>query len=83
MTGTVSIVTGANVGLGYQSALRLAEKGSKVVMCCRSTKRCDAAAAEMKETNAELDLVTMQLDLGSFIAEFLSVSLPSPSPCFL
>lgn len=66
MTGTVSIVTGANVGLGYYSALHLAEKGSKVVLGCRSVTKCDAAAAAMQESSdASLDLVTMKLDLGS------------------
>ena len=72
LTGTVSLVTGGNIGIGYYSALALAQKGSTVVLGCRSVAKCEAAAAAM---NAELGnsssspapLVTaMQIDTSDF-----------------
>ncbi len=36
LTGTVSLVTGGNIGIGYYSALALARKGAHVVIACRS-----------------------------------------------
>jgi hypothetical protein len=36
MAEKVCIVTGANTGLGKNIALRLAERGAKVVMACRN-----------------------------------------------
>ncbi len=42
-TGRVVIVTGANSGVGYESAVTLAGKGAKVVMACRSLDKAEAA----------------------------------------
>ncbi len=39
LTGTVSLVTGGNIGIGYYSALALARKGAHVVIACRSQVR--------------------------------------------
>ena len=43
LKGKVAIVTGANTGLGFETALDLYEKGAKVIVACRSeTKGLDA-----------------------------------------
>ena len=64
-SGKTVIVTGANNGLGYESARALAKKGAHVIMTSRSMDKGNAARdVILKETpNASLDV--MPLDLGS------------------
>ncbi len=65
LTGKVAIVTGANSGIGYDTAAALADNGAAVIMACRNLKKGQAAlerlTAEVPNANAEL----MQLDLAS------------------
>ena len=67
-TGKVMIVTGANAGLGYESALALAKKEATVVMACRNLSKAEAAKAKILQAvpNAKLDIIQMDLtDLES------------------
>jgi NAD(P)-dependent dehydrogenase (short-subunit alcohol dehydrogenase family) len=47
LTGRVAIITGSSRGLGFASALRMAEHGAKVVICGRKADACVAAAAQI------------------------------------
>jgi NAD(P)-dependent dehydrogenase (short-subunit alcohol dehydrogenase family) len=65
-TGRVVVVTGANSGLGYESALALARKGAHVIMACRSAQRAADARQAIEDActpGASIDV--MPLDLGS------------------
>jgi hypothetical protein len=42
-SGRVFFVTGANSGLGYQTAKLLAGRGARVLLGCRSLERAEAA----------------------------------------
>src|SRR5579859_1701344 len=76
-SGRVAIVTGANSGIGWETARALAQKGATVIMACRSLERANAAANQVKALKPAGKVVVMPLDLGdlesvrAFAAEFL------------
>ncbi|CAM9848675.1 unnamed protein product [Discosporangium mesarthrocarpum] len=55
MSDRVVIVTGANTGIGKQTALSLAGMGATVVMACRSMERGEGAKADIERTLSEGD----------------------------
>jgi NAD(P)-dependent dehydrogenase (short-subunit alcohol dehydrogenase family) len=63
MEGKVCIVTGANTGLGFETARGLAEAGAHVVMVCRSLERGEKPRQKIiKMTdNPNVDLLTCDL----------------------
>lgn len=67
-TGRVVVVTGANAGLGLETARALAGAGAHVVMAARDADKAAAAADGIRAgiPGASLELVTLDLaDLGS------------------
>lgn len=65
LKGKVIIVTGANVGLGYESTKIFAQKNATVIMACRSKERADEARNQIVNEFPNADLITMTLDLSS------------------
>lgn len=63
--GRIAVVTGANTGLGYETALALAGKGAKVIMACRNQDKANDAMANIKKQVADADLDFIKLDLNS------------------
>ncbi|KAL7537958.1 hypothetical protein ACHAXR_008170 [Thalassiosira sp. AJA248-18] len=71
MKGKVVIVTGANTGIGYQSALKLANAGAHTIVAARSEKKGLEAVKkikqELKSAGSEANNVQyLPLDLASF-----------------
>jgi NAD(P)-dependent dehydrogenase (short-subunit alcohol dehydrogenase family) len=64
--GRVAVITGANTGLGYETAKVLAERGATVVLACRNPQRAAEAAARIGEAAPGAQLTTVELDLASF-----------------
>src|SRR5258708_5786498 len=62
--GRVAIVTGANSGIGWETARALAQKGATVIMACRSQSKANPAADQIKALNPSGQVVVMSLDLG-------------------
>jgi NAD(P)-dependent dehydrogenase (short-subunit alcohol dehydrogenase family) len=65
LTGTTTVVTGANAGLGFATAEALARKGSHVVMASRNHDKAMAAADRIRETTPEASVEVVIMDLGS------------------
>ena len=64
LDGRVFFVTGANSGLGYETARVLAGKGSRVLMGCRSEARATDAMDRIRADFPKADLKFVPLDLG-------------------
>ncbi|MEV6823888.1 SDR family NAD(P)-dependent oxidoreductase [Amycolatopsis sp. NPDC051102] len=60
--GRVAVITGANTGLGFDTAKVLAERGATVVLAVRDVEKGKQAAARLG-TNA--DVTVQELDLSS------------------
>lgn len=63
-TGRVAIVTGANSGLGWETARALANRGATVIMACRSIAKGNPAADQITALKPSGNIVVMELDLG-------------------
>lgn len=65
--GRVALITGANSGLGLESARALAAAGATVLLACRSLARAEAARRELLAgSGGALDLIELDLaDLES------------------
>jgi len=64
-SGRVAVVTGANGGLGLETARELARKGAHVVMAVRNQQKAQDAAADIRAEVPDADLELVALDLGS------------------
>jgi len=65
MKGKVSLITGANAGIGKRAAKRLAGAGSSVIMVCRNANAGEKAAEEIRQETGNGDVQVLQADLSS------------------
>ncbi|WP_255194185.1 oxidoreductase [Natronobeatus ordinarius] len=63
--GRTIVVTGANSGIGLETARELARNGATVVMACRDLDRAEAAADDVRGDVPEADLRVERCDLAS------------------
>jgi NAD(P)-dependent dehydrogenase (short-subunit alcohol dehydrogenase family) len=63
-TDRLAIVTGANTGIGFETALALARKGANVILACRNAEKGQAAARRIQEARPSGSISFMQLDLA-------------------
>lgn len=64
LRGRRAIVTGANSGLGYHTALQLARRGAAVVLACRSAERGRTALDRIRTAAPGADVELGSLDLA-------------------
>ena len=64
LTGKVAVVTGANGGLGLETAKALAGAGAQVVMAARDQDKARSAETEIRGTHPDATLGLVELDLG-------------------
>ncbi|NEK84787.1 SDR family NAD(P)-dependent oxidoreductase [Blastococcus saxobsidens] len=64
LNGRTAVVTGANGGLGFQTALALTGAGAHVVVAARDPQKTTAAVARIAERYPAASLEVVPLDLG-------------------
>lgn len=81
-TRKVAIVTGANTGIGKETALGLARHGVQVILACRNMQKAAEARDDIIAATGNPDIRCMQLDLSSFksIRTFADEFLATGSP---
>lgn len=82
LTHRVAIVTGANTGIGYHTALELARKNAHVIIAARSPSKGETAASQIQSKTGNKNVEFLPLDLASltsvrsFVEKFKSMKLP-------
>ena len=78
LTGRTILITGANAGIGKETAVALATMGADVVMACRSRAKGEEAMAEVRARSGSDRVELGDLDLASlasvrtFAGDFLA-----------
>ncbi|MFQ5529274.1 MAG: SDR family oxidoreductase [Gemmatimonadota bacterium] len=68
MHGKTCLITGANAGIGKETAAGLAARGARVLMVCRDSGRGEAAVRELRSRVPGADLELIQADLSTIAA---------------
>jgi NAD(P)-dependent dehydrogenase (short-subunit alcohol dehydrogenase family) len=64
-TGRTAIVSGANTGIGFETAAALAANNATVVMACRNQQKAEDAMAKIRARTPGAELEFIELDLAS------------------
>ncbi|XP_052707084.1 retinol dehydrogenase 11-like isoform X2 [Crassostrea angulata] len=75
LEGKTIIVTGANSGIGFETALDLAKRNGRVILACRNLERGEAARNKIVQLSGNTDVVCRRVDLSvmSSIRKFVDV----------
>eukprot|EP00058_Branchiostoma_floridae_P027899 XP_002613390.1 hypothetical protein BRAFLDRAFT_68398 [Branchiostoma floridae] len=66
MEGKTVIVTGANSGIGKETAKELSKRGGRVIMACRNMNKCQEARDQLVQETGNENVHCQQVDLASF-----------------
>ncbi|KAH0949552.1 hypothetical protein HN011_000984 [Eciton burchellii] len=61
----VALVTGANTGIGYETARSLALHGCKVVLACRDVEKANKAVSRIQQEKETANCTVLEMDLSS------------------
>ncbi|MGH0031957.1 MAG: SDR family NAD(P)-dependent oxidoreductase [Myxococcota bacterium] len=68
LSGRRCLVTGANSGIGFETALALADLGADVVLLCRNRERGEDAARRIREQTGNTRALCQVLDVSDLAA---------------
>jgi len=66
--GRIALVTGANSGIGYETARALAGHGAHVVLACRNGEKASRAVARLEAELSHPSLEVLDLDLSDLVS---------------
>ncbi|KAM6900802.1 retinol dehydrogenase 12, like [Xenentodon cancila] len=64
LDGRTAVITGANTGIGKETAMDLAKRGARVIIACRDMDKAQVALKEIIESSGSDNIVCMKLDLA-------------------
>lgn len=64
LSGKTAIITGANSGIGLETAMVFAARGARVILAVRNTEKGQAARDAILNVNRQADVEVMPLDLS-------------------
>ncbi|XP_059470632.1 retinol dehydrogenase 12-like [Neocloeon triangulifer] len=65
LVGKTAVITGANTGIGYETAKDFVKRGAKVIMANRNVELSEKAAMKLREEVPNCDVRVVQLNLAS------------------
>lgn len=65
MKNKTCLITGANSGIGKQTAIQLAQAGFRVIIGVRNRKRGEIALSEIKEKSKSKEVELLEIDMSS------------------
>ncbi|KAM5244927.1 retinol dehydrogenase 11 [Hipposideros larvatus] len=78
LPGKVAVVTGANTGIGKETARELAQRGARVYIACRDVQKGELVAREIQTMTGNQQVLVRKLDLAdtnsirAFAKDFLA-----------
>jgi NAD(P)-dependent dehydrogenase (short-subunit alcohol dehydrogenase family) len=82
LSGRRFLITGANSGIGFYTALKLARKDAELVLACRDLRKGEAALAHLREEAPGVRAEVAPLDLASLasVRDFAAKELERSRP---
>src|SRR5690348_1082892 len=68
MSSKIVVITGANSGIGFATAIQLAGLGYSIITLCRRKEEGDRTVAELKKINASIVAENFVVDLSDLSA---------------
>jgi WW domain-containing oxidoreductase len=65
LSGKTALVTGANTGIGFETARALSSRGARTILACRNPDTGNDAVARIRARHPEADVELAVLDLAS------------------
>uniref|UniRef100_A0A3B3XJN9 Retinol dehydrogenase 12, like n=1 Tax=Poecilia mexicana TaxID=48701 RepID=A0A3B3XJN9_9TELE len=64
LDGQTAVITGANTGIGKETAIDLAKRGARVILACRDMEKAQTALTDVIKSSGNDNVVCMKLDLS-------------------
>lgn len=68
LSGKTAVITGANTGIGLETAVDLARRGARVILACRSVEKGERAVEMIRQKTGNQYVRCVPLDLASLVS---------------